>query len=52
MVIMKTLYLLFALALMYFGWSLSSWEISVGYGDDSAGPVPPRELLTVEGLPR
>jgi len=35
MVIMKTLYLLFALAVMYFGWSLSSWEVSVDYGDES-----------------
>ncbi len=49
---MKTLYLLFALALMYFGWSYSSWEVSAGYGDESARPMFPSELRTVEGLPR
>ena len=49
---MKTLYFLFALALMYFGWTFSSWEVPVVYGDESSPLVPPMELLTVEGLPR
>jgi len=52
MVNMKTLYFLFVLALMYFGWTFSSYEIPVVYGDASSPTLPPRELLTVEGFPR
>lgn len=49
---MKTLYLFFAMALGYFGWSYTSWEASLGNGGDAFGPTLSSEFRMVDSFPR
>lgn len=49
---MKILYLFFAMALAYFGWSYTAWEVTVGSGDESSRSLFSSEMRSFDGFPR